>query len=700
MNGANRKAVAILKTLVMVAFASLVQGCAIFNLNQAEKYPNAEVRTSVTDSGGKAVFFSEALRSDVTVCANSDRGGPISNLHVTYVASAEHVAIFINDAGNAYLPGIYFGPATDLLNPKRVTLTGLETGVGIGVGIVLSVGVIQFVLSQVSTRGLIQVSQASTGLLSAVSSFLSSVAGVIGERTIGTLSTLIGSTYGTFGLRQTIIKFGIPSGAELYYILRPDSHEYMREKLKDDILTELLTKGYQLLFCDELEFVKYPVVGFVDVKIKNQCPRIVIKATPLEGEAPLTVKFDATESYDPDGRIVAFEWEFGDGNRGTGPVISHTYKIPNTYTVTLKVKDEKGAVNHQSVVIRVKPRQCPDLSVEGIRLDPAQFSPGQRVSVVFKVRNTGTTSSPAFRVAIMMDEKLLESHTVNKLDAGQEIAMRSSSFVWPDASCHLVGIVLDSDNTVNECDEQNNQMSARFCPTQQCVNRPSIWTDKNEYCLGEQVNIFIRVSAPSRVDLWVINPYGQAKYLLENYYLEDSARQYTIKVKAGEPTGERTLYLRSRACGNEVTVSWAVRVKHCADSPIGLPDLIVENVELIKTDLSKCPDHLGVTLRITVSNVGRALANPFEVSVCLKSCPMFCCIPCETRTIGPLGAGERKTFTVFFSIPVMCFLWGADPPMNPPPAIIRVTADSTEQIIEQQEHNNQKEISIPYICPN
>jgi PKD repeat protein len=58
-----------------------------------------------------------------------------------------------------------------------------------------------------------------------------------------------------------------------------------------------------------------------------------------------TVTFDATGSVDPDGTIVAYEWEFGDGNFGTGPTPTHSYSVEGTYNVTLHVTDADGATD-------------------------------------------------------------------------------------------------------------------------------------------------------------------------------------------------------------------------------------------------------------------------------------------------------------------------------------------------------------------
>jgi hypothetical protein len=38
-----------------------------------------------------------------------------------------------------------------------------------------------------------------------------------------------------------------------------------------------------------------------------------------------TAFFDGSRSYDSDGQIVSYHWDFGDGNNGTGINITHTY---------------------------------------------------------------------------------------------------------------------------------------------------------------------------------------------------------------------------------------------------------------------------------------------------------------------------------------------------------------------------------------
>jgi len=63
--------------------------------------------------------------------------------------------------------------------------------------------------------------------------------------------------------------------------------------------------------------------------------------------------FDGSNSYDPDGYIVSYYWNFGDGKFAYGELLKHEYLIPGLYTVVLEVKDNKnkfGSASTQLIV--------------------------------------------------------------------------------------------------------------------------------------------------------------------------------------------------------------------------------------------------------------------------------------------------------------------------------------------------------------
>lgn len=79
----------------------------------------------------------------------------------------------------------------------------------------------------------------------------------------------------------------------------------------------------------------------------------VIVAEPREGQAPLTVRFDATRSSDPAGPLTDHLWDFGDGTDvASGAVVEHTYRRAGEYVVTLVVVGPSGT-GRATALIRV-----------------------------------------------------------------------------------------------------------------------------------------------------------------------------------------------------------------------------------------------------------------------------------------------------------------------------------------------------------
>lgn len=75
------------------------------------------------------------------------------------------------------------------------------------------------------------------------------------------------------------------------------------------------------------------------------------KTYPTTGE---DVTFNASGSYDYEGTIVSYEWDFGDTATGIGMITTHAYAVEGSYAVILTVTDNEGLSD--SVAAPIYPR--------------------------------------------------------------------------------------------------------------------------------------------------------------------------------------------------------------------------------------------------------------------------------------------------------------------------------------------------------
>lgn len=104
------------------------------------------------------------------------------------------------------------------------------------------------------------------------------------------------------------------------------------------------------------------------VKVNQQSLQARLSVDPVEGVVPLTVTFDASGSTYPAGKIVSYEWDFGDGGPKRIDVSKVTYKYSKIGTFTASVKaiasDNKTSTATTPVNVRPVPLQaCFDASV-------------------------------------------------------------------------------------------------------------------------------------------------------------------------------------------------------------------------------------------------------------------------------------------------------------------------------------------------
>lgn len=96
------------------------------------------------------------------------------------------------------------------------------------------------------------------------------------------------------------------------------------------------------------------------------------------------VTFDGSGSYDTDGYIVDYTWDFGDGTTGTGVNPTHIYTDSGTYTATLTVTDNDGLTDDDTASVWIYVFTFPEIDTtpaascngpyEGLVGEEIQFS--------------------------------------------------------------------------------------------------------------------------------------------------------------------------------------------------------------------------------------------------------------------------------------------------------------------------------------
>ena len=123
-------------------------------------------------------------------------------------------------------------------------------------------------------------------------------------------------------------------------------------------------------------------------------PVAIATADVTSGTAPLTVNFDGSQSYDPQGGDLIFRWYFGDSSNSSEVSPTHVYQFTGTYFVIFGVVDSLGQMADDTMVITVTEDQNhpPVLGgITGAPLHPVSVGTPIDVSAQFTDPDVGDT---------------------------------------------------------------------------------------------------------------------------------------------------------------------------------------------------------------------------------------------------------------------------------------------------------------------
>jgi len=91
----------------------------------------------------------------------------------------------------------------------------------------------------------------------------------------------------------------------------------------------------------------------------NHAPTAVIYTPTRAAESGTALTFDGSSSFDTDGAIVNYTWDFGDGGQSFFYMASHVFTnnqpSAKDFTVTLVVKDDGGLTCSTSIIVTITP---------------------------------------------------------------------------------------------------------------------------------------------------------------------------------------------------------------------------------------------------------------------------------------------------------------------------------------------------------
>jgi len=123
------------------------------------------------------------------------------------------------------------------------------------------------------------------------------------------------------------------------------------------------------------------IAGFPVAKFSHTPPIALI------GE---TIVFDASASYDLDGTIERYFWDFDDDTNytATDPAASHSYSEGGTYAVSLKITDNESW--NSTMIKEVKVRFTLDVAVTSVALSDLSVTSGDTVTITVIAMNDGS----------------------------------------------------------------------------------------------------------------------------------------------------------------------------------------------------------------------------------------------------------------------------------------------------------------------
>ncbi len=315
----------------------------------------------------------------------------------------------------------------------------------------------------------------------------------------------------------------------------------------------------------------------------------------------------------------------------------------------------------------------PDLTVDAITWSPDPPNIGEMTGFTVTIKNQGDASADSSRIAFFIDDDYSDFATIPAIDAGKTC---SYTFNWrAKGGDHIVKAIADSDQTVAESNENNNEKTYAFSVLAPDLIIDSITWSPDKPSIGQQMTFFVTVkntgnkkAGLSWVDFLID---GASRGQREGQALDPGAN-YTISYPWIAQPAQHILQasadvlnqvVESNESNNDLT-------KIYCTTP---PDLTVDSITYAPTDRTETSN---VTMLVTVKNQGEGAAPGSWLSYYIDD-KFITSVYIDTLAPGATATGN--------------YTWQAGPDSH----VFKAVIDADDIIFESDESNNTKSITIP-----
>lgn len=277
----------------------------------------------------------------------------------------------------------------------------------------------------------------------------------------------------------------------------------------------------------------YIVELTVDTDSKSDCNSTSIKKSVYVNDKPIAIAesnlfakvnqvltFDASKSYDPNGKITRYMWNFGDGTTEEGINVFHSYRESGEYKVILTVKDETNLSNNSAmhellVEVNSPPIGEIELPEYGFVGNPVLISgkeindiDGKIKSIVWSVGEYSDSSSAKFEYVFRKAGK--HNVTCKITDDKNATTQLTKSIIIYE----LPRLVINATPTI--CLDKKMQLEASYTISNSDIQIPVEWHFTNGSIIkGNKIETTFKEAGIQKINVVLLHPLNPSDILLK-----------------------------------------------------------------------------------------------------------------------------------------------------------------------------------------